>query len=77
MKKLSTIFLIVIFLATNIEVANSTFSICAVDPVTGQVGSAGASCIANCLILSYIQPNWGVLIFRLRGDRQITTMHKD
>lgn len=60
MKKLSTIFLIVIFLATNIQVANSTFSICAVDPVTGQVGSAGASCIANCLILSYIQPNWGV-----------------
>jgi uncharacterized Ntn-hydrolase superfamily protein len=60
MKKLSIIFLVVIFLATNIEVANSTFSICAVDPVTGQVGSAGASCIANCLILSYIQPNWGV-----------------
>ena len=60
MKKLSTIFFIVIFLATNIQIANSTFSICAVDPVTGQVGSAGASCIANCLIFSYIQPNWGV-----------------
>jgi len=40
---------------------NSTFSICAVDPVTGQVGSAGASCIANCLILSYVQPGWGVV----------------
>lgn len=60
MKKLSVLFLIIIFLATNIQVANSTFSICAVDPVTGQVGSAGASCIANCLILSYVQPNWGV-----------------
>ena len=60
MKKLSTVLLIVIFLATNIQIANSTFSICAVDPVTGQVGSAGASCIANCLILSYILPNWGV-----------------
>ena len=60
MKKFSVLFLILIFLATNIQVANSTFSICAVDPVTGQVGSAGASCIANCLILSYIQPNWGV-----------------
>lgn len=60
MKKLSVLFLIITFLATNIEIANSTFSICAVDPVTGQVGSAGASCIANCLILSYIQPNWGV-----------------
>ena len=60
MRKLSIVFLVVIFLATNIQIANSTFSICAVDPVTGQVGSAGASCIANCLILSYIQPNWGV-----------------
>ncbi len=60
MKKLSVLFLILIFLATNIQVANSTFSICAVDPVTGQVGSAGASCIANCLILSYVRPNWGV-----------------
>lgn len=61
MKKLSILFLILIFLATNIQIANSTFSICAVDPVTGQVGSAGASCIANCLILSYVQPNWGVV----------------
>lgn len=61
MKKLSIFFLILIFLATNIQIANSTFSICAVDPVTGQVGSAGASCIANCLILSYVQPNWGVV----------------
>lgn len=60
MKKLSVLFLVLIFLATNIQVANSTFSICAVDPVTGQVGSAGASCIANCLILSYVRPNWGV-----------------
>lgn len=60
MKKLSVLFLILIFLVTNIQVANSTFSICAVDPVTGQVGSAGASCIANCLILSYVRPNWGV-----------------
>ncbi len=60
MKKLTILLFIVIFLASNIEIANSTFSICAVDPVTGQVGSAGASCIANCLILSYIRPNWGV-----------------
>lgn len=60
MKKLSAIFLVLIFLATNVKIANSTFSICAVDPVTGEVGSAGASCISNCLILSYILPNWGV-----------------
>ena len=59
MKKLSIVLLITLFLATNMQVANSTFSICAVDLTTGEVGSAGASCIANCLILSYVLPNWG------------------
>jgi uncharacterized Ntn-hydrolase superfamily protein len=41
--------------------SQDTFSITAVDPVTGQVGSAGASCIANCLILSDVHPGVGVI----------------
>lgn len=60
MKKLLQIIILSAFLISFKNV-NSTFSICAVDPVTGQVGSAGASCIANCLILSYVQPSWGVV----------------
>jgi len=61
MKKLIVLFTILVALLTNIKIANSTFSICAIDPVTGEVGSAGASCISNCLILSYVQPGWGVV----------------
>jgi uncharacterized Ntn-hydrolase superfamily protein len=38
-----------------------TFSITAVDPATGWVGSAGASCIAGCLILSDVHPGVGVI----------------
>lgn len=38
-----------------------TFSITAVDPVTGWVGSAGASCIAGCIILSDVHPGVGVV----------------
>ena len=34
------------------ETGEATFSIVAVDPCTGQVGSAGASCIANSQILN-------------------------
>lgn len=41
--------------------AQDTFSICAVDPVTGEVGSAGASCIANCIIISDVHPGVGVV----------------
>jgi uncharacterized Ntn-hydrolase superfamily protein len=41
--------------------SQDTFSIVAVDPVTGQVGSAGASCVANCLILSDVHPGRGVI----------------
>ena len=45
----------------------ATFSICAVDTVTQQVGSAGASCIGapqipeGCLILSDVHPGVGVV----------------
>jgi uncharacterized Ntn-hydrolase superfamily protein len=38
-----------------------TFSICAIDLSTGQVGSAGASCIAGSIILSDVHPNHGVI----------------
>jgi len=64
MKKLSrflplAVFYVLIFVRTS---ANAdTFSITAVDPVTGWVGSAGASCIAGCIILSDVHPGVGVI----------------
>jgi uncharacterized Ntn-hydrolase superfamily protein len=41
--------------------AQDTFSICAVDPLTQQVGSAGASCISGSIILSDVHPGVGVI----------------
>jgi uncharacterized Ntn-hydrolase superfamily protein len=41
--------------------AAGTFSIVAVDPITGEVGSAGASCIAGSIILSDPHPGVGVI----------------
>lgn len=41
--------------------AQDTFSICAVDPATGEVGSAGASCVNNCTILTDVHPGYGVV----------------
>ena len=38
-----------------------TFSIVAVDPATGEVGSAGASCIANSAIISDVHPGVGAI----------------
>lgn len=38
-----------------------TFSIVAVDPVTGDVGSAGASCIENSVIISDVHPGVGAI----------------
>lgn len=51
------IFLIVGFIAP----ARATFSIAAIDPETGLVGSAGASCIAGSIILSDVHPGVGVI----------------
>lgn len=42
-------------------VAADTFSIVAVDPYTGQVGSAGASCISGSIIISDVHPGVGVI----------------
>ena len=39
----------------------ATFSIVAVDSNTGEVGSAGGSCIANSIIISDIHPGHGVI----------------
>jgi len=41
--------------------AGATFSIAAVDPATGEVGSAGASCIAGSIILSDVHPGVGTI----------------
>lgn len=54
-----TIFFAILF-SGNI-LSQDTFSITAVDPVTGLVGSAGASCIAGSIILSDVHPNRGVI----------------
>ncbi len=59
MKKV--IFGIALVFTTGIVNAQHTFSICAVDPVTGEVGSAGASCIENSRIISDVHPGIGVV----------------
>ena len=45
----------------NIILSNDTFSIVAVDTLTGQVGSAGASCIQGSIIISDIHPGLGAI----------------
>ena len=39
----------------------ATFSIVAVDTTTGEVGSAGGSCIAGSIIISDIHPGVGAI----------------
>jgi len=51
----------VLLLAVLPAIAQATFSIAAVDPETGQVGSAGASCISGSIILSDVHPGAGVV----------------
>jgi len=57
------ILLLILITALNINLtkAQDTFSICAVDPVTGEVGSAGASCVNDCTILTDVHPGYGVV----------------
>lgn len=59
MKNLITI--IYLFFIISNSKSQDTFSICAVDPVTGEVGSAGASCVNDCTILSDVHPGYGVV----------------
>ncbi|MDQ3193735.1 MAG: DUF1028 domain-containing protein [Bacteroidota bacterium] len=61
MKKYFTIFILVFLLSVNNLEAQDTFSICAVDPATGEVGSAGASCVNDCTILTDVHPGYGVV----------------
>ncbi|MBE2217019.1 MAG: DUF1028 domain-containing protein [Ignavibacteria bacterium] len=58
--KIISLFLLLFVLTAN-TFTQDTFSITAVDPVTGLVGSAGASCIAGSIILSDVHPNRGVI----------------
>ena len=51
---------IILFLC-NILLSNDTFSIVAVDTLTGQIGSAGASCIQGSIIISDIHPGLGAI----------------
>ena len=47
--------------STRILISQDTFSIVAVDTITGQVGSAGASCIQGSIIISDIHPGVGAI----------------
>jgi uncharacterized Ntn-hydrolase superfamily protein len=60
MKTAFNLFFLLLALNFNIK-SQDTFSITAIDPVTGYVGSAGASCIAGSIILSDVHPNRGVI----------------
>ena len=55
---LKKIIAIILFSFLNVK---ATFSIVAIDTTTGEVGSAGASCISNSIILSAIHPGVGVI----------------
>jgi len=50
---------IYLFIYTNLLF--STFSIVAVDTINNEIGSAGASCIGNSVIISDIHPNLGAI----------------
>ena len=41
--------------------SQDTFSIVAIDTVTGEIGSAGASCIQNSIIISDVHPGLGAI----------------
>ena len=56
MKKILIFFSLIQFL-----LSDDTFSIVAVDTVTGQVGSAGASCIQGSIIISDVHPGLGAI----------------
>lgn len=62
-KLLHLIFLLILIESLNLNYLNAqdTFSICAVDPLTGEVGSAGASCVNDCTILTDVHPGYGVI----------------
>ena len=52
---------VVFFFLLSLIQSEDTFSIIAVDPITGEVGSAGASCISGSIIISDIHPGIGAI----------------
>lgn len=61
MIKYISVIITIILLSIKIANAQDTFSICAIDPLTGEVGSAGASCVNDCTILTDVHPGYGVV----------------
>ena len=57
----SLLAVLVLALTYGSGLGQDTFSIVAVDTLTGEVGSAGASCIAGSIILSDVHPGVGVV----------------
>ena len=57
--KIFRYFLLLLFITQNLS--QDTFSIVAVDPVTQEVGSAGASCINGSIIISDVHPGIGAV----------------
>ena len=51
----------IIILLVYFGICQDTFSIVAVNPYTGEVGSAGASCIAGSIIISDVHPGHGAI----------------
>ena len=51
----------ILILFLSLLLSEDTFSIVAIDPETGEVGSAGASCIAGSIIISDIHPGIGAI----------------
>ena len=60
-KNMYSIFKTVIFFLLIPLTAQDTFSIVAVDTLTGEVGSAGASCISGSIIISDLYPGIGAI----------------
>ncbi len=64
LKRLLTVATLFCLLVIPQIIFSDTFSIAAIDPSTGQVGSAGASCYGTypgCIILSDVHPGVGVI----------------
>lgn len=59
--KYSLLLFFFFLVSINSSFSQDTFSITAIDPVTGQVGSAGASCVTDVTILTDVHPGWGVV----------------
>lgn len=59
MKKILVLLLFIFHISSIFS--QDTFSITAIDPLTGEVGSAGASCVGDCTILTDVHPGRGVI----------------